>query len=174
MSKISFKRFDIFGKTFAPSLNSCFARVSNMLLTGTINSNSRPGMKSGTIDLQIGLATNRTSLWSYIYYLYFYNNKTNPVFYSMKNTKANAELFCKTIMSYLGTDKLDNMALTIFINKVINEYSLINPVIDYLDNIVKNKQVIPKLSEILIKDGVLTNNVKTADIKLFVDRVVNK
>jgi hypothetical protein len=174
MSKISFKRSDIFGKAFTPSLNSCFARVSNMLLSGTINSNMRPGMKAGTIDLQIGLTTNRTSLWSYIYYLYFYNNKLNPIFYSMKNKKANAMLFCQTIMSYLGTDKIDNMALTIFINKIINEYNLINPVIDYLGNIIKNKEVIPKLSEILIKDGTLTNNVKTADIKLFVDRVINK
>ena len=59
-----------------------------------------------------------------------------------------------------------------FINKIVNEYKLINPLIDNLVNIMNNKEIIPRLNEILIKNGNITNNVNSADIKIYVSRAL--
>lgn len=165
MSKINFKRADIFGKEFQPSSTFAFNKVSYMIFNNIINTVHKPAMKAGTIDLNVGLSLDKVLLWSYIYYLYTYNNETNSIFKSMKRGKANAELFVSRILKYLETDRIDKMALTIFINKIINENNLINPIISNIDSIVKNKQ------KFIIE---FNKNFNSPEIKEHVNRIINK
>lgn len=168
---ITFKKKEIFGNKFIPSIKSSL-QYTILLLTREIIIVGSSIAKAGTLDFNKGVNLSKTELWSYIYYLYYYNKNTNRVFNSMKKGKANAFLFLESILNYVKASKIDKITLVTFINKIINDYKLLNPLIDNLVNIMNNKEVIPRLSEILIKNGNVTNNVNSADIKIYVSRAI--
>lgn len=168
---LTFKKKDIFGSKFIPSIKNAL-QYTILLLTREIIKIDSHIAKPGTLDFTKGINLSKTELWSYIYYLYYYNKNTNRIFISMKNKKANASLFVKNVLEYVNASKLDKITLVTFINKIINNYKLINPLIDNLVGIMNNKEIIPRLSEIIVKSGNITNNVNSADIKIFVSRAL--
>ncbi len=172
-SRVAFTRKEIFGNKFKPNINACFCTVSKMLFADMINTD-------GTIDINKSVNFKKEELWSYIYYLYFYNNTNVNVFKSMKNKdngKASAVHFYDTVISMVAEAEddetkppkpFDTTTLIIFINNVIEEFGreLVNPIFDYLGIILK-KNVLSRISAITLKTvNVGTNSGK---IKIVTD-----
>lgn len=163
--KLSFKNKDVFDNKFKPHLDTCFCIVSRLLLSGIIN-------PDGSIQMEKVVSLKKHELWSYIYYLFYYNNKTIPEFIKMKivrTEKASAILFYESVQDASDLNSranssmppLDINVLVYFINKMIHQYenNLINPVIDTLQQIIK-KEIIPNFSNFSIKTGNSGDNVK--------------
>lgn len=156
--KISFKSKDIFDTKFTPNIDICFCIVSKLLFNNILNID-------GSIDMEKAITLKKHELWSYIYYLYSFNNNTINEFIAMKttrNNKANAELFYNSVLETIGTSStIDINNLIYFINVIIHKYqdNLINPVIDYLKKIL-TREIIPSLGSISIKTGNSSQNVK--------------
>lgn len=159
-ARVAFSNKTIFGNKFSPAIDSCFLAVSKMLYSDKIN-------VDGTIDITKSAALTLKDLWSYIYYLYYYNHTNVKIFHSMsnpKNGKANAELFYSTVTTFLenvnagnensAAKPLDTTTLIIFINNVIEEYErqIVNPIFDYLSVLMK-KNIMTKLSSLNIVTG---------------------
>lgn len=178
--RIAFSRKEIFGLKFKPTIDICFCTVSKMLFNGKINTD-------GTIDINQAVNLKKDELWSYIYYLYFYNHTNVTVFESMKNKengKASAEQFYAAVVS-MAEDELetsntnantqpakpfDPTTLIIFINEVIEEFGkeLINPIFDYLGILLK-KNVLTRLSGITIKTNENSNTIDNNKIRIVTD-----
>jgi hypothetical protein len=135
--------------------------VSRLLFKNVIN-------VDGSIDMEQLVNVRKKELWAYIYYLYQYNNSTIPEFIRMKNPvsgKADGQLFHDTVYddkdfknsntntsTNTKTIGTDIVRLVYFINKMIHTYKtdLVNPVIDYLKQLMK-KEMLTKLSEIKVQ-----------------------
>lgn len=155
--QVSFKTQEVFDVGFKPDVETCFCSVSRMLFKNVINID-------GSIDMEQLINVRKKELWSYIYYLYQYNNGTIPEFIKMKNQvsgKANGQSFHDVVYDnkefensnvdskIVGTDIV---RLVYFINKMVHTYKsdLVNPVIDYLKQLMK-KEMLTKLSEIKVQ-----------------------
>lgn len=180
-SKLSFKNKAIFEKEFKPTIEKCFCIVSRMLFNNRIN-------VDGSIDIENAGFLKKYQLWSYIYYLYYFNNSSVEEFVRMKNkenNKANASQFYDVVKSiiqnqFINSDDIvsfDVNSLVYFINIMIHRYkdNLRNPVIDYLRQILSNKEAVAKLSNFTLVTGennknvtLVTNpqNVQNANIKV--------
>jgi len=169
---VSFTTQEVFDLGFKPDIESCFCIVSKLLFRNVINAD-------GSIDMEQLVNVRKRELWSYIYYLYQYNNGTLPEFMAMKNKstgKADGLLFYQVVYNdganvnantnaKVGTPKKlgnDIGRLVYFINTVVhtNKDDLINPVIDYLKQLMK-KELYTKLSEIKIEMAPLNGNTNT-------------
>ena len=152
--RVAFTRKEIFGNKFKPAINPCFCTVSRMLFAGKINND-------GTIDIDKAVDLKKEELWSYVYYLFFYNHTNAPVSQSIKhaeNGKASAVQFYEAIISLVDRDEenddtpakpFDTTTLIIFINNVLEEFGkqLVNPIFDYLQ-VILNKNIMTRLSGI--------------------------
>jgi hypothetical protein len=174
--KISFKSKDVFDSKFTPNVDICFCTVSKLLFNNIINID-------GSIDMEKAITLKKHELWSYIYYLYSFNNKTINEFIAMRtprNNKANAELFYNSVLEIIGkstnsTSSIDINDLIYFINVIIHKYedNLVNPVIGYLKKIL-SREIIPVLGNLSVKTGnssnvtILTNpdNVKSSNVQV--------
>lgn len=162
--KIAFSRRELFGTKFKSSIDNCFCVVSKMLFNDKIN-------LDGTIDITQAVNLKIEELWSYIYYLHFYNHKNVTIFASMTDeNKASAEKFYSAVISLTADENesiytnsntnsepaksFDVTTLIIFINNVFEEFGqgLVNPIFDYLSILMK-KNVLTRLSGITIKTG---------------------
>jgi hypothetical protein len=179
--RIAFSRKEIFGIKFQPTIDKCFCTVSKMLFNSEINTD-------GTIDITQSVNLKKEELWSYIYYLYFYNHTNVVIFKSMKNKengKASGEQFYAAVISMVEGEEettntnvntqpaksFDTTTLIIFINNVIEEFGneLVNPIFDYLSLLLK-KNILTRISGITIK----TNNEDNNDNKGNIVIVTNK
>lgn len=169
---VSFSTQEVFDVSFKPDMEACFCMVSKLLFRNVIN-------VDGSIDMEQMVNVKKRELWSYIYYLYQYNNGTLPEFIAMKNPstgKADGMLFYQVVYIDDGNVKASNgnsnanepkklgtdiARLVYFINKVVHTYKddMINPVIDYLKQLMK-KEVLAKLSEVKIEMAQLPGNSK--------------
>lgn len=160
-SKLSFTSTVVFENEFKPSIDHAFCVVSRMMFLNMIN------IDGSINEEQLGLLK-IYELWSYIYYLYYYNHSSVETFAAMKNTtdgKASALLFYETVRRevenpFIGSDEvlpLDVNTLAYFINKMVHTYgkNMRNPVVDYLSEIVRrimdNKSIVAKLNNNYIK-----------------------
>jgi hypothetical protein len=162
--QVSFSTQEVFDVGFKPDVEACFCNVSRMLFKNVINID-------GSIDMEQLVNVRKKELWAYVYYLYQYNNSTIPEFVRMKNPvsgKADGQLFHDSVYddkefknSNGNTNTNANLPKTIgtdivrlvyFINKMIHTYKtdLVNPVIDYLKQLMK-KEMLTKLSEIKVQ-----------------------
>jgi hypothetical protein len=159
--QVSFSTQEVFDVGFKPDVETCFCNVSRMLFKNVINID-------GSIDMEQLVNVRKKELWAYIYYLYQYNNSTIPEFIRMKNPvsgKADGQLFHDTVYddkdfknsntntsTNTKTIGTDIVRLVYFINKMIHTYKtdLVNPVIDYLKQLMK-KEMLTKLSEIKVQ-----------------------
>ena len=173
--RIAFSKKELFGKNFKPGMDACFCRVSRLVFEGKINPN-------GTIDINKAGQLKKDDLWSYVYYLFFYNNTNIPVFTAMvnqNNGKASAPLFYQAIFDSESTSlNVDITTLILFINETLAKYDdeLVNPIFDYL-KVIMQKNVINKISGISVfannngsKTGfeIVTNaeKIKNANVKI--------
>jgi hypothetical protein len=142
----------------------------------------------GSIDVENAGFLKKYQLWSYIYYLYYFNNSSVEEFVMMKNkenNKAKAVLFYEVVKSvvqnqFVNTEEIvsfDVNSLVYFINVIVHKYgiNLRNPVIDYLRQLMSNKETVAKLRNFTLvtgkdADGVTLvtapENVKNANIKV--------
>ncbi len=159
--RVAFSRKEIFGNNFKPVIDVCFCRVSKMVYDDKFM------VPEGTIDITKASSFTKEELWSYIYYLYYYNQTGVLVFKQMRNEengKANAELFYNTVVAMVDGEKevvqveekpakpFDVTALIMFINTIIEDFGkeLINPIFDYLKLLV-NKSMLARISGITLK-----------------------
>lgn len=159
--KLSFTSAVVFEKEFKPSIDNAFCVVSRMMFLNMIN------IDGSINEEQVGLLK-VYELWSYIYYLYYYNHSSVETFAAMKDEKdgkASALLFYETVRGevdnpFVGSDEilpLDVNTLAYFINKMVHTYgkNMRNPVVDYLKEIVRrimdNQSIVERLNKNYIK-----------------------
>jgi hypothetical protein len=121
--RIKFKNQRVFGRLFDPFIDSAISFVGKMYISGKIEPN---GKVNDTKKLLLG------DLWSYVYYLYYYNRDKDP-FKSMKTLTGNhasARNFYKIVHKITKTSvgKINEKILIKFINIVITEYKINNPI----------------------------------------------
>jgi len=184
--KVAFKNKQIFGN-FKNNINACFCKVTKMMLSEKIN-------VDGTINITKAADMALEELWSYVYYLYFYNKDHLSVFKSMIDPdtgKATAIRFYESVIAFTNirnsqtsatpAKPFNSVLLSEFINKVLAEYNIkvINPVFDYLHRIMERKIT---FSGLTLRTGdnkgnvsLLTkaDNVKNADIKITLNHEKN-
>lgn len=151
---IAFSRRDVFGTKFMPNADHCFLMVSRMLFANAINPN-------GTFGMNNAANLRKDDVWSYIYYLYSYNNTILPVFKAMKSPidgKANAVLFYKAVADFMDDHSnitppppIDVTTLMLFTNKIVTENTdtIVNPIFDYLKVLLDTK-IIPTINGVEI------------------------
>lgn len=137
---ISFQTKEIF-YGFKPLINECFCIVSSMLFNEIIN-------PDGTIDFNRKVSVKE--LWSYIYYIYFYNNRHIPEFISMTNKKTNkasAKRFFEVVklsVDLPDAKTLSSESLVLFIDRMIHtkKKEIMIPIVIYLQKIL-DRSIIP-------------------------------
>lgn len=185
-ARLSFANDAVFEKDFKPTIDNAFCVVSRLMWLQRIN-------VDGTIDMDQATLLKKYEIWSYIYYLYYHNHSTLDIFAKMKsedNGKASALLFYKAVAEKvnnqfieesLAKNKLvpfDVNTLIYFVNLIVQEYGedLTNPVIQYLQRIVKDPDTIEKIRKFSLVTGrppgnvevVTGDGVNTADIKVVI------
>jgi len=163
---VNFSHAALFDKKFKPDIETCSCIVGKMVFAKKINID-------GSVDVDNMINIRKYELWSYIYYLYYFNNTSIDEFVAMKNTKtgtASAENFYRTVRDVvdnqfvsrinIASDKdevvvpLDPRTLAYFINMIIHKYEedLANPIMSYLRELVRQK---PKATfdSLIIKTG---------------------
>lgn len=178
--KLAFNNTLVFGKPFSPSVDQCFCVASRMMFNHRIN-------MDGTIQMEHAGYLKKNELWSYIYYLYTYNNTSVEEFVTMKdeNGKASALRFYEVVKAvvqnqFIPEDKvvpLDVNTLIYFINVVCQRYgdNMKNPIADFLKSVVHKQHDIVHLSKLSVITGqeqgalnVITNadKAKNANVKV--------
>jgi hypothetical protein len=180
--QVSFSTQEVFDVGFKTDVEASFCNVSKMLFKNVINID-------GSIDMEQLVNVRKRDLWAYIYYLYQYNNGTIPEFVKMKNLKtgkADGQLFhdvvfdetnintnVKSKKNNIGTDIVK---ILYFINRVVHTYKkdLINPVIDYLNKLMK-QEMYTKLSEIKVQmipeNGMFNRNNSKKNVRVGVELI---
>lgn len=186
--KIAFSDKKIFGYNFKSNIDYCFCKTSKMLFAGKIN-------YDGTIDETKADTFSKSELWSYIYYLYYYNNSDIDEFIAMKSkdtNKADAINFYNVIASVSSGQSVDisinpiglltTKSLITFINRILTNYEddeIVNPMFDYL-KILSQKHILTKLSGIKLVTGkesgefeiVQGNAINNANIKISLNKTI--
>lgn len=164
-SELSFRNKTVFEKDFRANIDKTFCVVSKMMFMNRLN-------VDGSINIdQVGFLK-KYELWSYIYYLYYYNNTSLEEFAGMKNRengKANALLFYKNVSSVVDNQfisngeimPLDVNTLAYFVNLMVRKYGadMRNPVIDYLRHILNSPEAIDKIRQFTLSTGMKPGNV---------------
>ncbi len=149
---LNFKNMGVFDKKFKNDIESCTCLVSKMLFAKKIN-------VDGSIDVDNMNTLRKHELWSYIYYLYYFNNTSIDEFASMKGNRgvASAENFYKTVKAYVdnkyvfnkspqekSVTSFDVQTLAYFINSIVHQYGndLANPIINYVKDLLKTRSPI--------------------------------
>lgn len=134
--RTSFANHAIFGPNFKSGQRAAEIVTADLLLKNKLNID-------GTINENLIVDIQESELWSYIYYLYSYNNSKINEFMRMKGDdekKASAEHFYDVVRSVVentgyktqyAVTKLNNHDLIMFIKKMISKYGsdLYNPVV---------------------------------------------
>ena len=149
-SLVSFSNFSVFDKRFKNDIEVCTCVVSKMIFAKKVNID-------GSIDVSNMPTLRKHELWSYIYYLFYYNHTSIDEFAQMKSKKigvASAEGFYKTVREVVDNQYVKSMQNTLmretgvenvavpmdvqtliyFINIIVHKYgdNLTNPIIDFL------------------------------------------
>lgn len=177
--RIAYSREEIFGKHFKPSINDCYCRTAKIFFNNKINTD-------GSIELTKESKFKREDLWSYLYYLYYYNHSIIQEFKEIVNVskdKSSAEKFYNIIIKIFNINDnvsksakpLDNIILIKFINYIIKEYSsknLINPIFDYINILLRTQNI--KIKNLNIKgDNIITDEEKIKNSNIVV-KLINK
>jgi hypothetical protein len=141
---IDFDTQKVFGTHFQPVFCKCFYYVSKILYHEKINLN-------GTINFEHVHTLKKHELWSYIFYLHYYNHTRIQLFKNMeRHSIPDARRFFNVVMNTLEipTNAQENPRVTVenlilFINMIMKSYdNLYNPLLMYLNKIIeKNKML---------------------------------
>lgn len=142
--RISFASHEIFGPNFKSGQRAAEIVTADLLLKNRLN-------MDGTVNEAMIVDIQESDLWSYIFYLYSYNNSTINEFKQMMDEdekKASAEHFYDVVRSVVENTgfrtqykivKLNNHDLILFVKKMVAKYGseLYNPVVlrfqDFID-----------------------------------------
>jgi hypothetical protein len=181
--RLAFSNQAVFEKKFSSGIDACYCVVSKMMFENLMN-------VDGTISHENAGSLRKSDLWSYIYYLFYYNNSSVEEFVAMKdkkNGKASAIRFYEVVKAVVKNQfveeeeitPLDVNTLIYFVNIMIERYegNMSNPIVSFVQQLVhkaKGEQIgaIKKLS-IVTGDGVvnsrsessITNTRKISDIE---------
>ena len=133
---LNFKNQIVFGKTFIAQIESAQCKVSGLLFNGKLS-------EDGTFNIKNMAGITVDDVWSYIYYLYFYNKNNNDIFMNMKSQgereKASAIKMYNAVYNELELNSrpyshLEPHVLATFTNNILKRYGeeINNPVIDFL------------------------------------------
>lgn len=163
---VPFSNKDVYGKQFRPGIKLVFPVVAKMLFDDKINS-------SGGINADKSDNIDKTELFSYIYYLWYYNKSNIYPFTKMHDGKhkASGDLFYNYVNRIIINDDLYNVTQTkiitqidvsgliYFINKTINENygKILIPIIDHLQKLLK-EETQKSVNSVGIKTGNSNNN----------------
>lgn len=159
---VPFSNKDVYGKQFRPGIKLVFPIVAKMLFDDKINS-------SGGINADKSDNIDKTELFSYIYYLWYYNKSNIFPFTKMHDgkDKASGDLFYNYVQKTIKNDDLYNVTQTknitqidvsgliYFINKTINENygKILIPVIDHLQKLLR-EETQKSVNSVSIKTGI--------------------
>lgn len=183
--KLAFNNVLIFEKQFKADFDKSFCVVSKMMIKDVLNID-------GSIDIVKTGDLKKYELWSYIYYLYYFNNTTIEEFALMKDNdnkgKASAVKFYEVVRNTVNNQfvphdsfiPLDVNTLSYFINILIHKYenNLTNPIVNYLQKILNRKPDMIKLGKLAITTGnsgknvefiTNSNNAKNSNLKIKMD-----
>lgn len=186
---LNFNNVSVFDKKFKGDIDTCSCVVHKMIFSGKINID-------GSIDISNMVNVHKFELWSYIYYLYYFNNTSVEEFAAMRNPKngtASAEMFYKTVKAVVDNQfvynltntgkkeivvSMDPRTLAYFINSMVHKYNkdLANPSVNYLETLI-NESKVARFNSLIVKtqsNG--ANNVKivpstNANVKIDVRNV---
>jgi len=149
----------VFDKRFKNDIEVCFAVVAKMFFSGRIG-------QDGSIDVNNMVNTRKYELWSYIYYLYYYNNTSIEEFAAMKSKQgtASADKFYSTVRTvvdnkFVNTSEdvkypsFDVQTLAYFINLIVHKYEgeIKNPITDFIRELLASKDPVGKLNSLILK-----------------------
>lgn len=179
--KVAFRNNEVYGKQFRPGIKLVFPIVAKMLFDDKIN-------VSGGINADKSDNINKSELFNYVYYLWYYNKTNIYPFNEMSDEKnhASGTLFYNSIKKIVDNDYQYNVCrntsvtqisisgLIYFINKIVNENidRIIIPIIDHLQILLKDETQ-KSISSISIKTSSNTNNEKIYKAQLLNDKNVN-
>lgn len=156
--KLAFSNRTIFEK-FSPSIDRCFCVVAKMMFANRINID-------GSIDMSQAGFLKKNEVWSYIYYLFYYNNTTLEEFATMRDEekgKASAIRFYEVVKAvvqnqFIADDKvvpLDINTLIYFVNAIVHKYgeNMKNPVVDYLISVLDKHKGVTHLNKLSVITG---------------------
>jgi len=185
-TKLAFSNKMIFDSDFRASIDRAFCVVSKMLFNGRIN-------VDGSIDVEKAGLLRKYEVWSYIYYLYYHNHGIIEEFAAMKNVengKVSAYQMYEEVRKVVNSPYIplgsmlpfDINGLIYFVNFMVHKYrmDLMNPVVNYLQGLLSNRDAVAKLQQFTLVTGRPPNDVEVvtdpekiadADIKI---RVVER
>lgn len=168
--KLAFSNKTVFEK-FSPSIDKCFCVTSRLMFEGRINID-------GSVNMEQAGYLRKYQLWSYIYYLYYYNNTSVETFSTMmdpENGKASAIRFYEVVKAVIKNQfipedsiiPLDVNSLIYFINVMIHTYgqNMKNPITDYIHAILNSNKGLVKIDKLTVKTGNEDKVVLTTDDK---------
>jgi hypothetical protein len=159
MDKTNFHDKQIFGQGFQPGLKSCMPGIGTLFQEDILK-------LDGTINLERMGKVTKTVVWTYIYYLWYYNKETVEVFKKMtddsqKVKKASATLFSVAVKEYIqkqNPDKILSKARTFSKENLV---SFVN------DTVKENKDIkIPVLQQLYKKLLNASRNNQSVNIAL--------
>lgn len=146
--KLAFNNQAMFEKQFSTVFETCFCVVSKMMFNNHVNID-------GSINMEQAGFLRKYQLWSYIYYLYYYNNSSLEEFAAMKGElgKASAVRFYEVVKAVVqnqfvpeeSVTPLDVNTLIYFVNIIMAKYrgegaiaesNIKNPVVDYIRGVL--------------------------------------
>lgn len=174
----------IFGVHFKTGKKASIQTAAKLLLSDQLN-------EDGTIDQNKLAYLEDSDLWSYIYYLYSFNNETIPEFMRMKGEdgQASAERFYDVVRSSIentglkiqySIEKIATGDLITFIERIIKKYTdhprtpLKNPIVQHYnkmleghyENYLKNLNVVVRTGRDNARVFTNPKNVAESDIIL--------
>lgn len=173
--KLAFTNRVVFEK-FSPAIDKCFCVVSKMMFANRINID-------GSINMEQAGFLKKSDLWSYIYYLYYYNNTSVEEFASMRDEekgKASALRFYEVVKAvvqnrFVAEERiipLDVNTLIFFINSIVHKYGedMKNPVVDYLKSFLDKHRDMVRLNKLSVVTGrenvEVAKNASNANVKV--------
>lgn len=160
-AKLSFKSIGVFDKEFKPNIDNVYCVIARMVFEGHIN-------PDGSINDNRASYLRKYQLWSYIYYLYYYNSSTVDIFAEMKDSKGKAsavefyDAVARVVQNPFSSDytPFDVNTLIYFINKITHEYGDLvrNPVVDFISSL-QSKQVQSEFKKLTVT-GIPQSNIK--------------
>ena len=104
---------------------------------------------NGTIKLNLANFIEKYELVAYIHYL-FYNNNEHPIFNGKKTKDITYDKLMNIIQYNIQKETFNNSDLIMFIDTIIMDLDLFNPITFYLNKILKDNRV-TKLNNIKIR-----------------------
>ena len=164
--KISFRNKVIFDSDFKASIDRAFCVVAKMLFDGRVN-------VDGSINVEQVGYLRKYQLWSYIYYLYHHNHSIVEEFSNMmnpENGKVSASRMYEEVRRVVNNPTIpegsvlpfDVNSLIYFINIMVHKYKMdmMNPVVNYLQQLLSNRDAISKLQSFTLVTGRSPNEVE--------------